>query len=290
VDVRELPEPAPEPGSARGRPSGDETAAEEHAMAICASVDVDLIRASGLAVGCAGGAGPAPALLLERLGCLNGGRRDLSLRLDPDGDRLQIADERDTALDTELTLPLALIALDSSAVVKGSDTSRIVDALAAARGASVRTVPPGEIHLVGELAASGGDLAGEGNGGVVVPSVGLARDGLAAAAAIIGLLARLRRPLSALAAELPVYARRRSTVPCPDAARARALLEAVAERFGVEAGEPRVGVQVESGNGAWGLVRLSATEPVLRITAEAQTEAEAGALHAELEAAVLEGS
>jgi phosphomannomutase len=288
IDVGQLPEPAtPVPAEDRGRPARDETAAEEHVAAICASVDVDLIRASGLAIGCEGGAGPAGGLLLERLGCENGRRPDLSLRLDADGDRLQLVDERGTELDAELTLPLALLALEPSGVVKGSDTSRMVDTLAGARGATVRTVPPGEIHLVGELAVSGGELAGEGNGGVVVPSVGLARDGLATAAAIIGLVARLRRPLSAVAAELPSYARRRSTVPCPDVPGGRDCLEAAAQRLGVEAGDPRVGVQVESGNSAWGLVRLSATEPVLRVTAEAQTQAEADALHAELEAALV---
>jgi phosphoglucosamine mutase len=51
-------------------------------------------------------------------------------------------------------------------------------------------------------------------------------------------------------------------------------------------GDPRVGLQVESGPDAWGLVRLSATEPVIRITAEARTEPEAEALHDELHSLV----
>jgi phosphomannomutase len=174
-------------------------------------------------------------------------------------------------------------------VVKGADTSRAVDVLAGSLGGSVSTVPPGEINLIRGLETTGGDLAGEGNGGVVVPDVGHARDGLAAAAVIVALLAARRTSLSAIAAELPRVARRRSTIPCLEPARARACLEELARRFGLESGDPHAGVLIDTGNGAWGLVRLSATEPVLRVTAEAATEHEAEALHAELRAGVLEG-
>ena len=265
-------------------------ASEEHAAAVAASVDVEAIRASGVAVGCAGGAGPAAELLLERLECGNGtGRCDVFLHLDADGDRLQLSDERGKALDAELTFPLALLATEPAAVVKGADTSRIVDVLTRARGATLRTVPPGELHLFRALASSGGDLAGEGNGGVIVPRVGLARDGLAAAAAIIALLVRRGASLSALVAELPRFAQRRSAVPCLEPAHARERLQAVGRGLGIEAVDPRVGVQLESRNGAWGLVRLSATEPVLRITAEGRTAPEADALHAELQSMVLDG-
>jgi phosphomannomutase len=291
VDIRELPEAPHVPASRpRGRLWREGTVAQEHVAAVCASVDVEFIRASRLSVDCAGGVGPAPALLLERLGCDSGaGHRHASFRLDADGDRLELGDERGVTLDTELALPLTLLAREARLVVKGADTSRVVDVLATALAGTVRTVPPGEIHLVRGLETTGGDLAGEGNGGVIVPGVGLARDGLAATASIISLLARRRTPLSALVAELPHFARRRSTIPCSQPARARACLEALARRLGVEPGEPDRGIEIEAGNGAWGLVRLSATEPVLRITAEAGTQREAEALHAELRAGALEG-
>ena len=49
--------------------------------------------------------------------------------------------------------------------------------------------------------------------------------------------------------------------------------------------DPRVGVHVERGD-AWGLVRQSATEPVLRITVEARDAPTADRLHDELQSAL----
>lgn len=160
------------------------------------------------------------------------------------------------------------------------------------RGGRPHAGPPireWEIHLV-EALIDGGDLAGEGNGGVAVPAVGLARDGIATAAAVLELLARSRKPLSTLCAELPSYARRRSTLPCDDANGARVALETLAAQLGTEPREPTAGVRVEVGRDTWGLVRLSATEPVLRITAEAPTQREADDLHAELSAAMADST
>ena len=181
-----------------------------------------------------------------------------------------------------------MLARDARSVVKGADTSRAVDDLVAARGGAAIVVPPGELHLVRALRETGADLGGEGNGGVVVPEVGLARDGLAVAAVILEWRAREGRPLSELAAELPRYARRRSAVPCPPAATAGPALQAIAGRLGAAVPiDPEVGVHVERPE-AWGLLRRSATEPVLRITAEARTESAAAELHAELRDAVLD--
>ena len=73
-------------------------------------------------------------------------------------------------------------------------------------------VPTGELHLVEALVAYRAGLAGEGNGGVVVPEVGIARDGLAAAAVVLELVARAGRPLARIADELPRLARVRSTL------------------------------------------------------------------------------
>jgi phosphomannomutase len=215
------------------------------------------------------------------------------LELDADGDRLRLLDGCGRGLDEEVTFALTALALDARDAVKGADTSRMIDDIMAARGGSVRVVPPGELHLVEEITARSGDIAGEGNGGVVVPGVGLARDGLAAGAAIMELLARTGSSLSELESGLPRYVRRRSTVLCAGRHQACAAIEAVAARLGECPGgvdgerDPEQGLIVERDD-AWGLVRQSATEPVLRLTVEARSQAAVDELHAELNAAVRE--
>ena len=283
IDPRTLPsEPHGNGAAGRGRVRRDADAARAHVAAVRASVDAERIRGARLRVSCAGGAGPAAAMLLDELGCRGEAPGvEVGLRLDADGDRLELVDERGAALDCDLTLALVVLAREPQTVVKGADTSRIVDDLMAARGGRVRTVPPGEIHLVSAL-LEGGDLAGEGNGGVVVPDVVLARDGLAAAAAILDLLARSGKRLSALAAELPRYARRRSTVPTEGEEAAVANLSGLAAALGTRLDDPRRGVAVPWTGESWGLVRQSATEPVIRVTVEARTREAADELHREL--------
>jgi phosphomannomutase len=284
VDVRDLPLPgASEPPRGPGWLRVDDGAPRDHADAVCASIDAALVRRTGLRVVCTGGAGPAAALVLERLGCKPPGPGcDLGLLMDADGDRLRLIDEAEAVLDEEVTFALVVLARQATHVIRGADTSRMVDDLVAACGGSVRVVPPGELHLVGALRATGGDLAGEGNGGVIVPSVGMARDALAAAASILELRARSGDPVSRLAAGLPRYARRRSTVPCPGDQEAMAMLRALGAELGVALDAAHGGLRVERPHGSWGLVRRSATEPLLRVTVEARTEAEAERLHREL--------
>lgn len=294
-DVRRLalPEDAPGPTARRARVLHEDTAAAEHVAAILAAVDADTIRSAGLRVRIRGGAGEAGVLLLERLGGPPAGSAaDLALELDADADRVRLVDERGRGLDEEVTFPLAALALDTRDVVKGADTSRMIDDLTAARGGRVREVTPGELHLIEELTAVGGDIAGEGNGGVVVPAVALARDGLACGAKIAELVARTGSSLSELAGGLPRYERRRSTVFCAGPDHARAAIMAVAAHVrGADAGDsagvrdPEQGLRVDR-DGAWGLVRQSATEPVLRLTVEARSRAAADHLHDELQAAL----
>jgi phosphomannomutase len=125
----------------------------------------------------------------------------------------------------------------------------------------------------------------------VLPAIGAARDGLAAGVAIMQLIARTGSPLSELAGGLPRYGRRRSTLPCAGHELACAAIEAVAAHLGAGDGEPdpEEGLRVER-DGAWALVRQSATEPVLRLTVEAPSQAAADDLHDELRAALREAA
>lgn len=292
VDIRALPEAAEVERPAPGRVRTDGGATRGHAGAIVESVDADLIRRAGLRVRASGGVGGLAELVLDALGCLRDGPGPgIELLLDADGDRLGLVDERGALLDPEAVLPLVALARgDVSTVVKGADTSRMVDDVIAARGGSVHVVVPGELHLLERVAETGAGLAGEGNGGAVIPAVGMARDAVAAAATVLELLASSGRSLSAHVAELPRYERRRSTVPCHDAREASHALSALAVRLGVTApGDPEAGVYLEDGSGGWGLVRRSATEPVLRITAEAQTAETADRIHAQLVGGVVGG-
>lgn len=281
VDVGALPGPPSGPVEAPGELSSDAEAAAVHAEAVCAAVDVEAIRNAGLTATITGGAGDAPFIALERLGVeLADGEADVHLRLDADADRLALGDENGEDLDEEATLALVALSRRPAMVVKGADTSRALDDLVTSWGGAVTTVAPGELHLVSALTELGADLAGEGNGGVAIPAVAPARDGLGAAASILQLLARESGPLSQLAATLPTYERIRTRIECERPGDAEAALDALAHHLG-ESVDPQLGVR-SGRDDVWALVRPSATEPILRFTVEGRDAAAVAALHSEL--------
>ena len=290
LDHRRLPPADPHRGR-RGRLTSCPSVADEHVAAVAAVVDQRAIRAAALRVSATGGPDSSARTLLARLGCGvadAGEGAELGFVLDADGDRLRVA-AGGTPLDSELTLPLVALARRPRLVVRSSDTSRAVDRMLG-EGARVEVVPPGELNLVEALLRGREDerpaLAGEGNGGVVVPDVGLARDGLATAAVVLELVARSGRTVPELVAELPALVRRRSALPAGAGTAVDAALAAAAELPGARPAAGGDGVLVERAGGAWALVRRSATEPLLRLTVEGPAPDPVAALHDELRLAV----
>lgn len=288
LDVGALPPPSDDAYTGpAGAVSSDETAAARHAAVLCAEAEADAeaIRSARLRVRLRGGAGSAGTLALRDLGCsLTEAGAGVSLALDADGDRLELGDEDGRPLDPEATLCLAALGANARTVVKGADTSCMIDLVMARLGGRVHVTEPGELHLIEGVEAFGADIAGEGNGGVVVPRVGMARDGLAAAVVILGLMARTGAALSELCSRLPELSRRRFTVPCLDASAARSVLRSVAAETGHPFEDARRGVRVLRPGSTWALVRHSATEPVLRVTVESPDPARADLLETELRA------
>lgn len=263
VDPRALPAPRTV-GRSRGQLRFDSGAATAHIRELVDTIDTELIRAAGLTARCTGGVGDAGMRLLAALGVRPGD--DLHLALDSDADRLAIA-----GAPPDAVLLLAAAARRPEVLVRGADATRAVEALA---GRTV-VVAPGELHLVEAMVANGAALAGEGNGGVVRADVAAGRDGLGAAALVLELLARRRRPLAEVLADLPAVHVRRATRTLPGAHERAAALPG-----GRDLGDAR-GVEFDHG-GAWVLVRASATEPVVRVTTEAGTDAEAASLLGEV--------
>lgn len=286
VDPRSLPSGG---GTrrARGHRLREVRVGSRHAAAVSDLVDRAAIKRAALTVDGAGGVGDELPQLLELLGCRSTRRRpDVGFRFDADGDRLGLIDEHGAILPHDVTLPLVALARGARSVIRGADTATIVDGLLAR---SVHVVAPGELHLAEALIELGADIAGEGNGGVIFPQLGPWRDALMAAASVLELVAREGRPVSELVAELPRRALRRSVVEDKPPPPLGERLWVLARREALELGDPLVGIHVSRPGGAWALVRLSATEPVLRVTAEAATEEEAFSLHAEMREGLYSG-
>jgi phosphomannomutase len=290
-----------------GRVRADATAVERHLELIfgLSWLDVDAIRRRRfrVALDCVRGAGATimPALL-ERLGCgvsaihlepdgrfprepepvpenlgelgalVRETHADLGFAVDPDVDRLAVVDETGRPIGEDYTLAFAVratLACRRGPVVTNLSTSFVVDDAARPFGVEVRRAPVGEANVVEMMRETGAVIGGEGNGGVILPEVHLGRDAPVAAALVLSLLAQRGR-VSEIVNSAPRYAIVKAKIHRPAGdlyARLGTLLAGTSE-------DRRDGLRLALAD-RWVHVRPSGTEPVVRIIAEAPTEAEA---------------
>jgi phosphoglucosamine mutase len=217
------------------------------------------------------GCGATDLALLQRTVTVGG--FDLGIAFDGDGDRMLAVDANgDIANGDEIIAILAFhLGVDVVAVTSMSNLG--LHKLLTDHGVRVITTDVGDRYVLEALYRDGGVLGGEQSGHIICLRDHVTGDGLAAALLLCGALEG--HPLHTVRRAMIRYPQ--VTRNLPRAARGplgKHLLEAV-ERVNSELGaEARV------------LVRPSGTEPLVRILAEAQTQAEADELCARVAALV----
>ena len=290
----------------------DATSCDRHLRALTRAVDVDRIRARKLrvAVDPRGRTASSPTLrLLEALGCsvipvdAGGGeafpanpepdeaslavlgelvRRsgaDVGFAQDSDADRLVVVDEQGTSLGPDATVALVVqrwLERRAGPVVVSVSTSRMVDDVAARFERPVHRSPVGEAHVVAAMKEHGAEVGGEGDGGAIVVPVNPCRDSFVAMALVLESMAVSGRSVGALRAQVPRYSMVRERLLCParDIAPSLQLIRSLLPGERVDLTD---GVKVTWPD-RWLLARSSATDPVIRLEAEAPSEAEARSL------------
>lgn len=215
---------------------------------------------------------------------------DLGIAFDPDGDRFSCVDETGTALGEEATLCLAaryVLARRKGPVVVNLSTTRAVDDICAGFGITPERTPVGEASVVERMKAVNATLGGEGNGGVILPELNFTRDGLVAAATVLGLLSENAGPLSAIRQSIPEYRRVKQTVTMSREQFA-ACADKLAAEFGDAKADKRDGLKLEAPD-YWLHCRASNTEPMVRLIAESRTDEQVADLVARAQRVLADG-
>ncbi|CAN5122388.1 MAG: hypothetical protein ACSLEW_13365 [Nocardioides sp.] len=186
---------------------------------------------------------PVPVNLGELRAAVATTGADIGFAADPDGDRLALVDNTGASVSEELTVVLAALAMaePGDTVVTNVVTTHALDA--ALVGVTVARTAVGEMNVVAGLDALGAVIGGEGSGGVIVPGINLARDGMAAAATILTLMAHSGRTLAELVASIPRWDSVKATLPAPQRADFTAVVAKVSS-----ATSPKPGVVVADGD------------------------------------------
>ncbi|MCC7193378.1 MAG: phosphoglucosamine mutase [Phycisphaeraceae bacterium] len=222
-------------------------------------------------------------------------RGDIGLAQDPDADRLAVVDEQGRYIGEEYTLALATMHLLSRQPQQGKrtvaanlSTSRMIDDIAAAAGATVLRTPVGEANVAAAMRRHGSLIGGEGNGGVIWPQVIHVRDSLVGIALLLELLARRGEPLSRIVSTIPRYAIVKEKLDIQPGMTEK-LVPLLRRRWPDEKIDTQDGVRIDwpsPAPGMWVHVRPSNTEPILRIIAEAPAESAARDVIAQVRAAL----
>ena len=163
-------------------------------------------------------------------------------------------------------------------LVTNLSTSRVVEDVAERHGVAFARAAVGEVNVARRMQAEGAVIGGEGNGGVILPSLQFTRDASAGIALILQALADAGAKVSQIVADWPSYriVKRKIDFAREGLADAYAALEADLEGDEVDTTD---GLRLAwSKRRAWLHVRPSGTEPIVRLIAEAPDEAEALAL------------
>ncbi len=205
---------------------------------------------------------------------------------DPDADRLAIVDEQGAYIGEEYTLVLCAMAQLSTGDTTAANlsTSRMIDDVAAAAGAAVFRTPVGEANVAAAMRAHGATVGGEGGGGVIYRPISQVRDSIVGMALVCELLAKRGRALSAVVAGTPRYAMVKDKIAIVPGSAGPTLAWA-AKHYADQKVDVQDGVRVDWAD-RWVHVRPSNTEPLLRIIAEATSEADARALVNEVRAGI----
>lgn len=187
--------------------------------------------------------------------------------LDGDADRCITVDEKGQVVDGDRLI--GIIALDrlergilaaNTVVLSVLSNGGLEQAIRGAGGRVLRT-PVGDKYILGSMQVSGAGLGGEKSGHVIMAEHSASSDGLLTALEVLDILARTGKPLSELAARIPLLPQQQRTIPArhreqweADLPFAEAVRAAAAELIG----RGRI------------LVRPSGTEPSLRIMIEGE--------------------
>ena len=224
---------------------------------------------------------PLPAHLVETMEQVRKSACDVGLVVDPDADRLALIDERGCYVSEELTQVLAaefLWARKKGPFVTNLSSSRAIDDVAARWNQPVYRSAVGEINVVKKMQEVGAVLGGEGNGGVIVPTLHYGRDALIGTTMVLQLLAERSITLSALRESMPYYHMAKHKVRLNDPDTALASIE-YHDHKGVDPVSVSTvdGIKIDFADG-WVHLRKSNTEPVVRVYAEASRRTHAETL------------
>ncbi len=222
------------------------------------------------------------SLLVKKMGA------DLGFAVDPDVDRLAIVCENGEPFGEEYTLVAVadyVLSCRQGNSVSNLSSTRALRDITEKRGGRYTASAVGEVNVVHVMKEVDAVIGGEGNGGVILPSLHYGRDALAGIALFLTWLAKSRMHCSDLRKTYPDYHIRKHRIQLSQDTDVGAILQRVESAYPSAEIIKTDGLKIDLAGG-WIHLRRSNTEPIIRIYTEAQTPEMADSLAREVMALI----
>lgn len=203
-------------------------------------------------------------------------KADVGFILNSDVSRLSIVAESGETLSEEYTLPLVAgyyLQKKPGTVITNLSTSRMIEEVAIHQGCRVVKAKVGQSPCIQTMIEEDGVMAGEGSGSVAVRDFQPAYDGFLAMGMILEMMAVKRSTISQMVHVLPKYHITKAKIYCPPL-KAHTIVSEIKILYPSPNIDTTDGIKVEWEDG-WIHVRVSATEPMIRIIAESRSKEKA---------------
>jgi len=207
---------------------------------------------------------------------------EAGVAFDGDGDRVAFIDEKGAFVSFDRSLAAyAAYALKQSGggtVVTNVEASMCIETMAQTQGGKVIRTKVGDIYISEAIKQSAAVFGGEPCGAWVHPQSHFCPDGPLSAALMLKALEAENKSLSQFISDVPQYITRRENIPCQNEQKYAAVTKIGADlktEFADYTDFSTVdGVRLTLKHG-WLLIRASGTEPLIRLTVEGESDAEA---------------
>ncbi len=222
---------------------------------------------------------PVPAHLTALGKVVRDHQCQLGFAQDPDGDRLAIVNSQGIPIGENNTLVLAIkhyLTREKGPVVVSMVTSSAAEYVTQQAGCEIHYTKIGEINVTSKMLQLGAVIGGESNGGVIWPKVHPCRDSYSAMALILEMMAVRKKSIEELLTEFPEYYSSTKKVEASNE-QAQHIIQTMQKEYATYRLNLLDGVKI-NWDDRWVIIRPSNTEPIMRIMAEAKSQAAADEL------------
>lgn len=217
---------------------------------------------------------PLPENLIGLSGQVVQQEADLGIAVDPDVDRLCFVCEDGSMFGEEYTLVAVadyVLGKKKGNTVSNLSSTRALKDITEKHGGTYYASPVGEVNVVRKMKEVNAVIGGEGNGGIIDPSLHYGRDALVGIALFLSHLAQSGKSILGLRKQYPDYFISKNKIELDSGITVSSILKQIREKYRNKPANTEDGLRIEFDDN-WVHLRASNTEPIIRIYSESQFE------------------